>query len=295
MENTFDVIRFFYELGISSMNCTMQSLDIPAAMADDEQVQFSVLGSGSVGNATVVRAGESCVMVDAGLSARQLKDRAKRMGVETIDAILLTHEHSDHVKGLSIFLKSQAVPVYTTSQTAYVLRQSGITAEWRTFEAGQSFSLLGMEVRSFPILHDAVDPVGYVLEHGETRLGILSDAGHVTHAITAALQGVQTLFVEANYDEALLAADTKRPWSIKQRISSRHGHLSNKQVAALLEIIAHPRLQRVVLGHLSADCNSEPIAEAVIAEALRTLGLQHAQVCCAAQAEPRGWWPVAGA
>jgi phosphoribosyl 1,2-cyclic phosphodiesterase len=263
-------------------------------MADDEHVQFSVLGSGSVGNATVVKAGESCVMVDAGLSARQLKDRAKSMGVEAIDAILLTHEHSDHVKGLVNFLKIRPLPVYTTSQTAYVLRQNGITAEWHTFEAGQSFSVLGLEVKSFPILHDAVDPVGYVLARGETRLGILSDAGHVTNSVTAALQGVQTLFVEANYDEALLAADTKRPWSIKQRISSRHGHLSNKQVAALLETIAHPGLQRVVLGHLSSDCNSESIAEAVVAEALRSLGLQHAHVCCAAQAEPRGWWSVAG-
>jgi phosphoribosyl 1,2-cyclic phosphodiesterase len=233
-------------------------------------------------------------MVDAGLSARQLKDRAKSMGVDRIDAILLTHEHSDHVKGLSIFLKNQAVPVYATSQTAYVLRQNGITAEWHVFEAGQSFSVCGIDVKTFPILHDAVDPVGYVLAKEETRLGILTDAGHITNAITAAMQGVQTLFVEANYDESLLAADTKRPWSIKQRISSRHGHLSNNQVAALLETIAHPHLQRVVLGHLSSDCNSEKIAEAVVIEALCSLGLHHAQVCCATQAEPRGWWSVAG-
>jgi phosphoribosyl 1,2-cyclic phosphodiesterase len=264
------------------------------AIADDGRVEFSVLGSGSVGNSTVVRAGESCVMVDAGLSARQLNDRAKSMGVETINAILLTHEHSDHVKGLSNFLKKHPVPVYATSHTSYVLRQSGIKAEWRTFEAGQCFSVCGLEVRSFSILHDAVDPVGYVLVQGETRLGILSDAGHVTNAVSTALKDLQTLFVEANYDDAMLAADTKRPWSIKQRISSRHGHLSNKQVADLLETIAHPRLLRIVLGHLSSDCNSERIAESVIGNALRSLSLDHVQVCCATQAEPRGWWSVSG-
>ncbi len=249
-----------------------------------------MLGSGSAGNATIVKTDEMHILVDAGLSARQLLARAKQQGIEKFDAVLLTHEHSDHVKGLGVFLKSHPVPVYTTAQTAYILRQSGIAADWKTFEAGQRFSLGSFEIQSFSILHDAVDPVGYVLAHGTEKLGVLSDVGHVTHAVTAALRELSVLFVEANYDDELLMADTKRPWSIKQRISSRHGHLSNRQVVSLLEEIAHPALKKVILGHLSADCNSEDVAIAMIRRALQSRSCGHVEIHCAAASEPRGWW-----
>src|SRR5690606_32524502 len=130
-----------------------------------------------------------------------------------------------------VFLKQFGIPVFATAATARVVQESGISGGvWRLFEAGQAFELPGLVVESFPIQHDAVDPVGFVFGNGRRRLGMVSDAGFVTRGMTECLRRLDGIFIEANYDEGLLEADLKRPWSIKQRISSRHGHLSNRQV-----------------------------------------------------------------
>lgn len=255
-------------------------------------VEFAILGSGSAGNATLAKTERVNLLIDAGLSAKQLQMRIDQMGLDRLDAILLTHEHGDHVRGLKTFLKKTNIPLYATAATAHVLRQNGIEASWKTFDAGQSFSIGNVEIQSFAILHDAVDPVGYVIRCAEKHLGVISDAGHVTHSVTQHLQGLNGIYLEANYDDELLAADTKRPWSIKQRISSRHGHLSNKQAAELLENISHPALKQVVLGHLSGDCNCSKIATRMMQEVLIKKGLSHVGICCATQDEPRGWWTL---
>ena len=225
-------------------------------------MRFAVLGSGSGGNAAVVEVGGLRLMIDAGLSAKQLTLRLRQVGIDpaSLDGILLTHEHGDHVRGLKIFLKQHPVTVFTTAATARVVREVGIEGgTWKLFEAGQAFAIGGIAVETFAIQHDAVDPVGFVVGHDTRRIGFLSDAGFVTRSMTERLRGLNGIFVEANYDEGLLEADTKRPWSIKQRISSRHGHLSNAQVTELIRDIAHPALGRVVLGHLSSDCNTPEI------------------------------------
>ncbi len=232
-------------------------------------------------------------MIDAGLSAKQLTTRLQQVGVEpsTLDGILLTHEHGDHVRGLKVFLKQNPVPVYTTPATARVVRESGIEGgTWKFFEAGQVFPLAGITVETFAIQHDAVDPVGFIVGHATLRLGFLSDAGFVTRNMTERLRGLAGLFVEANYDEELLEADSKRPWSIKQRISSRHGHLSNTQVAELIREISHPQLERVVLGHLSSDCNTPEIILARLRACLAELGHDHVGLHCAGQHEPSDWF-----
>jgi phosphoribosyl 1,2-cyclic phosphodiesterase len=255
-------------------------------------VQFAILGSGSSGNATLAKSAHTTLLIDAGLSSKQLVARAQQLGIEAIDGILLTHEHGDHVRGLKTLLKQRNIPLYATSATAHVLRETGIQASWHTFEAGQAFAIGDVTVQSFSILHDAVDPVGYVLRCGEKNLGLISDAGHVTHSVTQHLQGMHGLYLEANYDDDLLAADTKRPWSIKQRISSRHGHLSNRQAAELLENISHAALRHVVLGHLSSDCNCRQIATRTMRDVLSTKGLADVQVNCATQDETCGWWEL---
>jgi len=135
-----------------------------------------------------------------------------------------------------------------------------------------------------------VDPVGFVVGHDTRRLGFLSDAGFVTRSMTERLRGLNGIFVEANYDEGLLEADTKRPWSIKQRISSRHGHLSNGQVTELIRDIAHPALGRVVLGHLSSDCNTPEIILAKLRACLSEGGHDHVGLHCACQHEPTDWF-----
>ena len=258
-------------------------------------MRFAVLGSGSKGNSAVVECGGVRLMIDAGLSAKQLNLRLGMLGIEpaSLDGILLTHEHGDHVKGLRIFLKQHAVPVYATGQTAKVVRQAGLEVGiWKTFETAQTFAIGEVVVRSFTIQHDAVDPVGFVIGHASRRFGFVSDVGHVTRSMTECLRDLNGLFVEANYDADLLESDTKRPWAVKQRISSRHGHLSNDQVAELLCDISHPLLGRVVLGHLSSDCNTPDIILRRLRECLSVLGHGHVGLHCACQHEPSEWFEL---
>ncbi len=258
-------------------------------------MRFAVLGSGSGGNASVVEAGDFRLLVDAGLSAKQLVTRMRQIGVEPahLNGILLTHEHGDHVRGLKIFLNQFDIPVYTTQATGRVVREMGITGGlWKSFEAGQAFTIGDVLIDTFAIQHDAVDPVGFVIGHSERRLGLVSDAGHVTRGMTERLRNLHALFVEANYDEALLEADRKRPWPVKQRISSRHGHLSNRQVAELLTEIAHPLLARIVLGHLSSDCNHPDTVIAHLRACLDGLGHATVELHCARQEYPSDWFSL---
>ncbi|MCH7224808.1 MBL fold metallo-hydrolase [Haloferula sp. A504] len=247
-------------------------------------MRFAVLGSGSGGNAAVVDTGKTRVLVDAGLSARQILRRLEMMGISpaSLDGILLTHEHGDHVRGLRVLMKSLAVPIYATPMTREVVREQVGAASWKIFESGAGFSLDGLTIESFAVPHDAVEPVGFVFRSEERSFGLVSDSGHVTSRVTDALRGVEALFVEANYDDGLLEADTRRPWSTKQRIASRHGHLSNAQAAALVAELAPDGLRRVVLGHLSRDCNTAEVALAAVRGAVP-------EVACASQDEPCGW------
>lgn len=252
-------------------------------------MRFIVLGSGSGGNAAVVEAGGVRLLIDAGLSAKQLVDRMKASGIDpaSLDAVLLTHEHGDHVRGLRVLMKSLPAPVYATPSTAMIVRDGGVdTAAWKIFESGAQFHFNGLSVQSFAVPHDAVEPVGYVFRHEEKSFGLLSDTGHVTKLIAERLRGVHALFVEANYDDDLLEADMKRPWSTKQRISSRHGHLSNAQTAALVAELAPAGLRRVVLGHLSRDCNHPEKAIAAIRAGVPMI----ADIACAPQDRCCGWW-----
>jgi phosphoribosyl 1,2-cyclic phosphodiesterase len=258
-----------------------------AAARQAPHVRFIVLGSGSGGNAAVVEAGGIRILVDAGLSAKQLVTRMMASGVNpaTLNAVLLTHEHGDHVRGLRVLMKQLAVPIYATPSTSLVVRDGGVGGAWKIFESGAGFRLNGLEVQSFAVPHDAVEPVGFTFRHEDRSFGLLSDTGHVTKLILDRLRGVNALFVEANYDDELLEADMKRPWPTKQRISSRHGHLSNAQTAALVAELVPAGLRRVVLGHLSRDCNC-PVKAAT---AVRAAFLE-VDVCCAGQDSPCGWW-----
>ena len=250
-------------------------------------MRFAVLGSGSGGNAAVVESGGTRLLVDAGLSAKQLVLRLRKVGIEpdTLDGILLTHEHSDHVSGLRVLMKSLSVPVFATPSTSHVVRENLGPISWKIFECGSRFEIGEVEVESFAVPHDAVEPVGFVFRRGNRSIGLVSDTGHVTRRVVECLGGVQALFIEANYDDELLEADTKRPWSIKQRISSRHGHLSNAQSAELVAQLVSSGLQRVVLGHLSKDCNKPGVAIA----AMSGFGIE---VSCACQQEPTEWHEV---
>lgn len=249
-----------------------------------------MLGSGSGGNATLLDTGEGFLLVDAGLSAKQLVLRMAILGIspEELSGILLTHEHGDHVGGLEVFARKFDVPVFVTALTREVLaRKISSVRSWKLFSAGQEFEVAGVRVASFSIPHDAVDPVGFVFEGRGMKAGVLTDLGHVSTKVTSLLEGVSALVLEANYCDQMLEDDEKRPWSLKQRISSRHGHLSNEQACALAKDLQAGGLERVILGHLSRDCNTAKVAGAVF----EPLSLKEVRV--ASQTEVTGWMKVA--
>lgn len=258
-------------------------------------MRFAVLGSGSSGNSAVVECGDTRLLIDAGLSAKQLNLRLEALEIDpaSLHGILLTHEHGDHIKGLKVFLKQNPIPVFATPATRKIVRETGVDGGvWKLFEPSQTFKICDTVIRSFSVHHDAVDPVGFVIDHESQRLGFVSDVGHVTRSMVDCLRGLHGLFIEANYDDELLAADTKRPWATKQRISSRHGHLSNEQVAELIREIFHQELGRVVLGHLSSDCNRPDIAMKKLRECFTQLGHHQIGLHCARQHEPSEWFVI---
>ena len=261
-------------------------------------MKVAVLGSGSGGNAAVIKARDTTMLVDAGLSARQLSRRLEQVGVDpdSLDGILLTHEHRDHTCGLEVFLRKRSTPVFTTALTRESLgdRVTG-SVDWRIFQHGQAFKVGEVTVEAFALPHDAVDPVGFICRAGNAGIGVATDFGFVTNLVRDRLKGVHALLVEANYDDKMLDADTKRPWSIKQRISSRHGHLSNLQTADLVEGLLDHGLRTVILGHLSGDCNCPDLAMSAIREIRSAKGLgEDLGIHVASQAEPTCWVEIRG-
>lgn len=256
-------------------------------------MHFSVLGSGSGGNSAVAVGPEGALLIDAGLSAKQMLTRLERVGLapSAVRGVLLTHEHSDHTRGLDVLLRGplSGVPVFANPNTSEMVRRSlRAPVSWKLVETGSRFEWSGWRIETFSVPHDAVDPMGFVLERGAggPRLGVISDLGHATTAVIARLTDLDGLFVEANYCPNLLAADHRRPWATKQRIAGRHGHLSNDQAAELVMQVLSPRLRRLWLGHLSSDCNRPEVAAAVLRRALEARAAAHVEILCASQHEP---------
>jgi phosphoribosyl 1,2-cyclic phosphodiesterase len=257
-------------------------------------LSLTVLGSGSSGNCAVLRSADTTVLIDAGLSGRQIALRLEAVGLklENLDAILLTHEHGDHTAGLEMICRKHDAPIFSTALTQETVAQNAFTKakpRWRLMQTGAAFEFQDLRIECFPVPHDAVDPVGFIIADENARLGVLSDVGSITHLIRDRLRGSHALFVEANYDAPMLEADTKRPWATKQRISGRHGHLSNEQAADLIQSIAHPSLRHVVLGHLSDDCNDPKTAKRKISSALSQAGFPTVAVHCAQRHAPTPW------
>jgi phosphoribosyl 1,2-cyclic phosphodiesterase len=244
---------------------------------------LTVLGSGSGGNCVLVSSKRCRILIDAGFSARQIVQRLQSVGVdpETLDGILLTHEHGDHIAGLKVFCGKFDVPVYCNSLTAEYLAGADIVGPGRCkiFATGSCFTIQDLDVQPFYVPHDAIDPVAFVVSSDYGSAGFLTDLGHATKLARERIREVHTLIVETNHDEQRLQTDRKRPWSVKQRILSRHGHLSNEAAAALVAEIAGTNLQRVILGHLSRDCNTPELALA----AMSRFGLNALEFYCADQ------------
>jgi phosphoribosyl 1,2-cyclic phosphodiesterase len=249
-----------------------------------------MLGSGSAGNSALVATDHCKILVDGGLSARQLILRLKQCGVtpEQLDGVLLTHEHGDHVCGLEVLCRKFAVPLYCNSLTAEAVRSDGALdrhRNWRIFRTGSEFSICDIVVQSFPVPHDAVDPVGFAFHAGSRGLGFITDLGYATKMLVERLREVHTLVIETNHDEKLLQNDPHRPWPVKQRIMSRHGHLSNAAAATVIEELLPGKVERVVLGHLSRDCNTPALATDTIRALLEKCGKIDIELYCATQSQ----------
>ena len=251
-----------------------------------------MLGSGSAGNSALVATDHCRILVDGGLSARQLVVRLALCGVTPgqLDGVLLTHEHGDHVYGLEVLCRKFQIPIYCNSLTAEAIRCGSLAGHrnWRLFRTGSEFSICDITVQTFPVPHDAVDPVGFAFHAGSGALGYITDLGCATKMLVERLRQVHTLVIETNHDEKLLQNDPHRPWPVKQRIQSRHGHLSNTAAAAVLEQLLPGKIERVVLGHLSRDCNTPALAGGAMRELLARCERTEIEVHCAGQSEISG-------
>lgn len=232
-------------------------------------MRFASLGSGSRGNALLVEAGNTRVLVDAGFGPREMSRRLERLGLaaDGVDAVLVTHEHSDHIGGVFACARRFGWPVMLTHGTLAACSGDGADARITIIDSHQSLSVGDICVHPFPVPHDAREPVQFVLADGAKRLGVLTDAGHVTPHMVAMLDACDALVLECNHDAQMLQAGTYPP-ALKRRIGGLWGHLDNAAAASLLSRVGHSSLRHVVAAHISAENNSPGLARAALSAAL---------------------------
>jgi phosphoribosyl 1,2-cyclic phosphodiesterase len=249
-------------------------------------VKFCVLGSGSSGNAALVATEKTRILVDAGFSVKELTRRLALAGEqpERLTAVLVTHEHGDHVGGLARLVRRYRIPVYVTHRTAPALEWFDPPPALETFQAGARFAVGDIEVDSFTIPHDASDPVGFCFRAGGIKIGLATDLGYITESVRFHLRGTHCLLLESNHDLEMLKVGPY-PWSVKQRVMSRNGHLSNDGMADFLAKDWQPSDPNLVLGHLSEHNNHPEIVRLVASQALEGRSLD-ARVAIAGQRQP---------
>ena len=241
-------------------------------------VQLTILGSGSGGNCAYLETAETRLLIDAGFSGRQIRRRLATIAraPENIQGILITHEHSDHISALTTLAVNLHLPVYCNRLTREAIEsQLQIRIDARLFVTGDSFAVGDVTIDTFPVPHDACDPVGFLVRTSAGNIGFLTDLGHATKLVIERIRPANVLLLEANHDLKMLQEHPRRPWSLKQRILSRHGHLSNDAAAALLEQIMSADLRRLYLGHLSRECNKPELARLAVGNCLERLGATH--------------------
>lgn len=238
-------------------------------------MRVCLLASGSKGNSLFVEADGTRILVDAGLSAREIVRRLAVIGVDPadLDGLFVSHEHVDHVRGAGVLARKYRLPVYVSYPTHQEVREGIRDASVVEFESGYSFGFRELLIDPFPITHDACDPVGFTIESREGKVGVATDLGTATRLVADKLKGCRVLVLESNHDEDMLMGGPY-PWHLKQRIKSRHGHLSNNDSAALLAEVTHPGLEGLFLAHLSEVNNDPAVAKEV------TVSLLASQTTC---------------
>jgi len=245
-------------------------------------VRFCILGSSSGGNCGLLQTPGSRVLIDAGFSARRTRALLSdfNQSLDDIDAVFITHEHSDHINGLRGIAKLDRVKVFATYATSCAVQSAlpETKIRWQIVEAGSAFSFGDLSVRAFSVPHDAMDTVGYLFSTGDgspenplRSMAWMTDLGHVPANAAKNAAQADILVVEANHDVKMLE-DSSRPFSLKQRIRSKHGHLSNAETLAFLKSVDHPHWKHIFLAHISPECNSTRLVREIFGESLDPSG-----------------------
>lgn len=244
----------------------------PSPEGADAPLLVCNLGSGSRGNVTYVGRRDAGVLVDIGFSCKRTGEKLRERGIapEQVRAILLTHEHGDHVRGARVFARKYRVPVYVheAARDQVDLRK---VPDVRTFDGVRPFEVDGFEVRPLTIPHDTVEPVAFVLDDGHQRVGIATDMGMPTHLVAEELRRCRAVLLEFNHDVQMLM-EGPYPWWLKQRVRGRLGHLSNDDALGMLEQIVEGGVEVALLGHLSQENNSPALVEALARQRLADRG-----------------------
>ncbi len=245
---------------------------------------FCPLASGSKGNCVYLGTSRTKILIDAGISTKAIKAKLEEINVDLadIDAILITHEHGDHIQGLKVLAYKMGIPVFANSETA-----KGIVdcfhdcPKFKIFSTGETFEFGDLEIHPFSIQHDTLDPVAFTIRTESLKLGFCTDLGFVTSLVQNQLRNCDYLYLEANHQPSMVHASA-RPMVYKQRVLSRSGHLSNEACGKLLSEIAHPQLKHVHLAHLSSECNTPETAISVVKQILSEKGID-LEMCTAPQ------------
>lgn len=233
-------------------------------------MQFSVLGSGSKGNAVYIESGGTCILIDAGFSGKEIEKRLRSIDreMDEVDAICLTHEHNDHIQGAGVISRRCKIPLHSNRGTFIAAeKRLGKLFKLREFETGDTIEIGGLQIRSFQVSHDTADPVGYVVSDDHTSLGYCTDTGKVSHLMTQRLQGCNGLILEFNHNLELLKAGPY-PLPLQQRVRSSRGHLCNEDAAKLLAELVGEDLKYIVQAHLSEQNNTPELARKAALESM---------------------------
>jgi phosphoribosyl 1,2-cyclic phosphodiesterase len=233
-------------------------------------MRFALLGSGSEGNALVVQAGETCVLLDCGFSLTETVARLARLGLDPdqLNGVVVTHEHSDHISGVARLMRQYSIPLWLTHGTLRAhINILGDLPGITEIDPHAVFAIGAVEVQPYVVPHDAAEPVQYVFSDGASRLGVLTDAGCATPHIETMLNGCVALVLECNHDVEMLRSGDY-PYPLKQRVGGRLGHLNNEEAAALLARLDNSRLRHIVAAHLSRKNNQPELAVRALSAAL---------------------------
>ena len=237
---------------------------------------FCPLASGSKGNAIFFGTPKTRLLIDAGLSARAIAVRLAQIDVDprTLQAILVTHEHTDHIAGLAVLAQRMNIPVFANAETAKgIIAALGERPRFKIFATGETFCFGDLEIHPFSVPHDTLDPVAFRIQTESVRVGFCTDLGHVTSMVRKGLEGCDYLYLEANHQPSMVHSSA-RPQVYKTRVLGKQGHLSNEECGKLLETIYHPGLKHVHLAHLSSECNTPEVALQIVREQISAKELE---------------------